>query len=149
MPASSLCSVKFEKPLLYIRRLGLPSVQGRTKRRNCCCIFYWQWGTRHSSWRWHLADLPLDLVSWLEQKEKMSDWWRRQTAIQWNDLRTVVSCQYSNVGYTFIYGALLQVRSEKEGRPGVGSIQAADTVRFSAEKRRAAPRVCRVQTGPQ
>lgn len=32
----------------------------------------------------------------------------------------------------FIYGALLQVRSEKERRPGVDSIEAADTVRFSA-----------------
>lgn len=53
------------------------------------------------------------------------------------------------VQYTFIYGPLLHVRSEKKRRPGIDAIQAADAVRFSAEKRRAAPRMRGVQTGPE
>lgn len=46
---------------------------------------------------------------------------------------------------TFIYGALLQVRSEEEGGTGVACVGRTDAAGFPAEKRRAAPRFCRVQ----
>lgn len=46
---------------------------------------------------------------------------------------------------TFIYGALLQVRSEKEGGTWVACVRRTGAVGFPAEKRRAAPRFCRVQ----
>lgn len=52
-----------------IWKAHLPWVQGRTRRRGCCCIFCWQWGTLHSFWHWHLAALLPDSVSWLKEKD--------------------------------------------------------------------------------
>lgn len=46
---------------------------------------------------------------------------------------------------TFIYGALLQVRGEKEGGTRVACVGRTDALGFPAEKRRAAPRLRGVQ----
>lgn len=130
------------------RNLSILLVQGKTKRRGCCCISCWQWGTQHSSWRWHQAVLLPDSVSWLEEQNVNSS---LSTMIiiklqPWGIISTVL-CDVCP--FTFIYGTLLYVRSEEERRSGVDSIQVAHTARFSAEKRRAAPWLCRVQTEPQ
>lgn len=46
--------------------LTLPWGLERTKRIGCCCIFCSQSGIQHNSWRWLLAALQPDSVSWLK-----------------------------------------------------------------------------------
>ena len=52
------------------RSVGLPWVQGRTRRRGCCCTSCWRWGSLRNSWRWPLAALPPDSASWLQTERK-------------------------------------------------------------------------------
>lgn len=137
-------SVTWKVPVVAAKKkcVILPWGQGRTKRRGCCCISCWLSSTQHSFWHWHLEDLLPDSVSLLEDQRQRCNNYCDQT-------RQCYCVMQPACSSTFIYCTLLQVGGEEERRPGVHALQAADPVRFPAEKGRAAPRVRSIHAQPQ
>lgn len=123
------------------KKLSLPWEQERTRRRGYCWTACWLSGIQNNSSHLLQEVFQPNSASWLE-------WQRINTQRCWDK-----SCWFWGVlvfEVTFIYSALLQVRSEEQRRAGViPRLQTAHALRLSAEKRREAPGVKGLHADPE